>query len=43
MDTPRKKATFWKDLFERRPDLAPPGYEETVRRIEESRRRKAEQ
>ncbi len=24
------QAFFWRELFEKRPDLAPPGYEETV-------------
>ena len=29
--TSESQKTFWLHLFERRPDLKPPGYEETVR------------
>lgn len=27
------QATFWRNLFKERPDLNPPGYNETLRRL----------
>ena len=27
------QATFWSNLFKERPDLNPPGYDETVRKM----------
>lgn len=27
------RSVFWRELFELRPDLAPPGYEETLKRM----------
>ncbi|QNJ25903.1 hypothetical protein SynSYN20_01576 [Synechococcus sp. SYN20] len=29
--TAESQSSFWVNLFKRRPDLKPPGYEETVR------------
>lgn len=32
-DGKHPQATFWRELFEKRPDLKPPGYEETVKSL----------
>ena len=33
MTVKHPQATFWRKLFEERPDLKPPGYEETVTKM----------
>jgi len=35
--------TFWRDLFRERPDLNPPGYDETVARLYPEKKQEPEE